>query len=84
MTPKKLWQKVAGVPKERIFRLGEKDNFWQMGETGPCGPCSEIHYDFGAGSGEPAGQSFPMIPAGASSRSGTWCSCSTIAMPTAS
>src|SRR5204863_292675 len=38
-----LWQKVAGVPKERIFRLDEKDNFWQMGETGPCGPCSEIH-----------------------------------------
>jgi alanyl-tRNA synthetase len=46
-----LWQKVAGVPKERIFRLGEKDNFWQMGETGPCGPCSEIFYDFGAEAG---------------------------------
>ncbi len=43
----KLWQSVAGVPKERIFRLDEKDNFWQMGETGPCGPCSEIHYDLG-------------------------------------
>ena len=42
-----LWQKVAGVPKNRIFRLDEKDNFWQMGETGPCGPCSEIHYDLG-------------------------------------
>src|SRR5881275_2561042 len=42
-----LWQKVAGVPKGRIFRLDEKDNFWQMGETGPCGPCSEIHYDLG-------------------------------------
>jgi alanyl-tRNA synthetase len=42
-----LWQSVAGVPKERIFRLDEKDNFWQMGETGPCGPCSEISYDFG-------------------------------------
>jgi alanyl-tRNA synthetase len=42
-----LWQKVAGVPKERIFRLDEADNFWQMGETGPCGPCSEIHYDLG-------------------------------------
>ncbi len=47
-----LWQEIAGVPKERIFRCGEKDNFWQMGETGPCGPCSEIHYDLGAGSGE--------------------------------
>src|SRR5438132_5491116 len=42
-----LWQKVAGVPKSRIFRLDEKDNFWQMGDTGPCGPCSEIYYDFG-------------------------------------
>ena len=42
-----LWQSVAGVPRERIFRLDEKDNFWQMGDTGPCGPCSEIHYDMG-------------------------------------
>jgi alanyl-tRNA synthetase len=42
-----LWQKIAGVPKDRIFRLDEKDNFWQMGETGPCGPCSEIHFDLG-------------------------------------
>jgi len=49
-----LWQQVAGVPKSRIFRLDEKDNFWQMGDTGPCGPCSEIFYDFGpeAGPGE--------------------------------
>ncbi len=46
-----LWQHVAGVPKDRIFRLGEKDNFWQMGETGPCGPCSEIFYDFGPEAG---------------------------------
>jgi alanyl-tRNA synthetase len=48
-----LWQKVAGVPKSRIFRLDEKDNFWQMGETGPCGPCSEIHFDLGPGTAEP-------------------------------
>ena len=42
-----LWQQVAGVPAQRIIRMGEKDNFWSMGDTGPCGPCSEIHYDRG-------------------------------------
>jgi len=47
----KLWQEVTGVPLSRIFRLDEKDNFWQMGDTGPCGPCSEIHYDFGPDAG---------------------------------
>jgi len=45
----KLWEEVAGLPPHRIFRLGDKDNFWQMGETGPCGPCSEIHYDLRTG-----------------------------------
>ncbi|MBM3768402.1 MAG: alanine--tRNA ligase [Acidobacteria bacterium] len=48
-----LWQKVTGISKSRIFRLDEKDNFWQMGDTGPCGPCSEIHYDLGAHAAEP-------------------------------
>lgn len=42
-----LWRQVAGVPAERITRLGEKDNYWSMGDTGPCGPCSEILYDRG-------------------------------------
>ncbi len=41
-----LWLE-QGVPKERIFEFGLKDNFWQMGDTGPCGPCSELHYDMG-------------------------------------
>jgi alanyl-tRNA synthetase len=42
-----IWHTHMGVPGERIFRFGEKDNFWSMGDTGPCGPCSEIFYDHG-------------------------------------
>jgi alanyl-tRNA synthetase len=42
-----IWHKQEGIPEARILRLGEKDNFWSMGDTGPCGPCSEVHYDFG-------------------------------------
>ena len=44
-----LWQEVTPVPPNRIFRLGDKDNFWQMADTGPCGPCSELHYDLRPG-----------------------------------
>ena len=42
-----IWHKVTGYDENRILRLGEKDNFWQMGDVGPCGPCSEVHYDRG-------------------------------------
>ena len=42
-----IWHRQVGVPEERIKRFGEKDNFWAMGDTGPCGPCSEIHLDRG-------------------------------------
>ncbi len=40
-----IWEKEIGIPKERIYRFGKEDNFWQMGDTGPCGPCTEIFYD---------------------------------------
>ncbi|CAN7357897.1 alanine--tRNA ligase [Phenylobacterium sp. LjRoot225] len=43
-----LWKKIAGLSDDRIIRIGTSDNFWSMGDTGPCGPCSEIFYDHGA------------------------------------
>jgi alanyl-tRNA synthetase len=61
----KFWREV-GVPAERIFEMGLKDNFWQMGDTGPCGPCSEIFYDMGVAAsefvgadGKPEDRAFP-------------------------
>jgi alanyl-tRNA synthetase len=44
----KLWKKIAGLPEQKILRIAGSDNFWAMGDTGPCGPCSEIFYDHGA------------------------------------
>jgi alanyl-tRNA synthetase len=43
----RLWREGIGLPAEKVIRLDEDENFWSMGDTGPCGPCSEIHYDFG-------------------------------------
>ncbi len=60
-----IWHEQVGVPMERIQRLGDKDNYWQMGDTGPCGPCSELHIDRGPSFGpdggplhDPAGDRF--------------------------
>ncbi len=59
-----LWRNVIGLPEDRVFRLGAKDNFWQMGDTGPCGPCSEILVDRGSSFGCGAPTCSPSCPCG--------------------
>ena len=56
-----LWRRIAGLPEERIIRIPTSDNFWAMGDTGPCGPCSEIFFDHG-----------PEVPGGPPGTSGPW------------
>jgi len=66
----KIWNKKIGLLPDRIFRFGEKDNFWAMGETGPCGPCSEIHYDLGAHI--EVGEPYDLIESGSDRFSELW------------
>ena len=72
-----LWEKIEDLPKGRIVRLGEADNFWAMGDTGPCGPCSEIHIDQGPETRMRTGRTVLSAATVIDTLScGTWFSCS--------
>ena len=57
-----LWRELSGLPDHRIYGLGDKDNFWQMGDTGPCGPCTEIYVDLEVADGRTGGRADEVIP----------------------
>jgi alanyl-tRNA synthetase len=59
---RRYWREISGLPDHRIYGLGDKDNFWQMGDTGPCGPCSEIYVDLEWAEGRTGGQPDEVIP----------------------
>jgi alanyl-tRNA synthetase len=59
---RRYWREITGLPDHRIYGLGDKDNFWQMGDTGPCGPCSEIYVDLEWAEGRTGGQPDEVIP----------------------
>jgi alanyl-tRNA synthetase len=59
-----IWREKIGLPAEKVFRLDEDENFWSMGETGPCGPCAEIHIDFGVNSSCKSAQCDPSCDCG--------------------
>ena len=71
-----LWRKIAGLPDERIIRIPTSDNFWRMGDTGPCGPCSRDLLRPRRPTSPAARPAARTRTATASSKSGTWCSCS--------
>ena len=66
----RIWEETIGLPSDRIFRFGKKDNYWAMGDTGPCGPCSEIHYDLGSEVEE--GDPYVLIEKGSDRFSELW------------
>jgi alanyl-tRNA synthetase len=59
---RRYWRDISGLPDHRIYGLGDKDNFWQMGDTGPCGPCSEIYVDLEWAEGRTGGRPDEVIP----------------------